>query len=239
MGALCRAVGLVVWLSVALAGPAADSLEAIDLVGRSLTLETNTGFKSYKFNEFTEVKINGNPGKVEQLRAGMRISVHLRDPQTASRILAVGNPAPITAVSPSTPSTPTPAGRPPLGSAMAPPLGARKLSLELRVDGADILKVRQGELWIEHQSWKKPDQITVDGIPWIPVWDGKRSDKFTAFKPPLAPFGSAPIVVRKQKGRAELEVKERPSPANNQTLTLRLSDEEIGGATEVELRISW
>ena len=228
-----RLVLLALFAMHSAAAPAADKLASIDKVAGLMTVETGGGLKTYRLKPFTEVKINGVLAKADQLRAGMNVTVTLADPQTASRIAAVGNVAPT-----ATPGIAGATPRPPLGALTSPATGTRKITLRLKLDGGDLVRIQTGQLWIEHKSWDKPVNIVINGIPWEPQWTDNRSDRFFAFNPPLAPFGAAKIEVRKAKGRGSAEIKEPPTAENGETLTLSLADAG-GGADDYEVRISW
>lgn len=202
-----------------------------------LTVDQSGGLKSFRVASFTDVTINGVRAVAEQLRAGMIVTLTLTDQQTVVRIVARGNPgSPTAAAAGTAPKTGLPVLAP--LPAMGAPVGVRKISLKLRVDGQDTVKVRDGQLWIEHNGWGKPEAITINGVRWHPQWQGKRTENFTGFAPPLAPFGTSVVSVRKHLGRGEVKMIEPPTNANEQTLSIYLDDKK-GGSDIYDVRISW
>lgn len=178
---------VLLWLVLLLAKSAADTLVSIDLIAKMITVDSGAGLKAYRLKDFTEVSVNGAPSNPAQLQKGMRVTITLSDPQTASRIAATGNPLP---------NTPTPAvagnvgaSTPrPIGALTSPKTGQRRIAIKGRVDGLDLFKVKNGQLWIEHKSWEKRSEFTINGVHWNVQWDGDTSQHFIAFNPPLAPF---------------------------------------------------
>lgn len=125
---------------------------------------------------------------------------------------------------------------PPLGSSMDGAKATRRITIRGKFD-ADLIKIQNGSLWIEHVAFDKPTDITINGVHWKTQWNGKASEHFE-FKPPLEPFGQAKVEVKKLQGRSEIESVELPSDQNQQTLSVKLIDKP-GGVDTYELRIRW
>ncbi len=195
----------------------ADTLLSIDARNRTISINAGTTLKAYRVASPVEVRINGTATQLDQLRPGMEVVLGFADPQTVNRVQA-SNPS---------------SG--PLGTAMS----SKRIKLKLRVDGVDVIKVRDGKLWIEHKSWSKPTDATVNTRSWKPTWDGNKSDEFITFVPPLAPFAGLPVEVKRTKGRGSATLKQSPSAANDQTLVFEVNDGTEGGADIYEVLITW
>lgn len=213
---------LIAVLTVLSAFPVrADSLASLDLQAKMLTVNTGTGLKAFRLKEPTEVRVNGVAGQLDQLQPGMQVTLGFADPNTVNRIAAI-----------------TVITKPPIGQATSGNV-QRRISIKMRVDGRDFIRVRDGKLWIEHKAWSKPTEITVNGRRWRVQWNGDVSDQFINFSPPLAPFGASPVEVKKADGRGSATLKEAPTAGNQQTLTIDVNDGTEGGADEYEVRITW
>ncbi|MEO6739603.1 MAG: hypothetical protein ABIP20_05075, partial [Chthoniobacteraceae bacterium] len=109
------------------------------------------------------------------------------------------------------------------------------------VDAGDNVVVQDSKLHIEHSDWSKPLGISVNGIKWEPSWQGKLTDDFTKFAPPLAPFAGAHVAMhftQKRKKDGSVKILEQPTDANGQKLVVHIQDEG-GGASDFEVHISW
>jgi len=102
------AMALLLSVSVACAAPAAKSTPAppkhtvISTVSaESITVDTGSGSKTYKITKNTEITFGGKNVKVDELKAGMRVSVVAGfDTSTAGEIAASNAPK----------ATPSPSG---------------------------------------------------------------------------------------------------------------------------------
>jgi hypothetical protein len=54
----------------------------------SVTIKEQTGMKTFTISSLTEVTVNGQRATIADLKPGMFVSVTLRDPTSASRIIA-------------------------------------------------------------------------------------------------------------------------------------------------------
>jgi hypothetical protein len=207
-------------LLLPLVSSAQDKLVSVDPASGLITVDQRGALKSFRAKKFTEVIVNDTKATLQQLRPGMLVTLSLSDAQTASKIVARGNAAP-----------PPPTSGQPAGT-------NRRIVLKLRVDGADIIKIGGGRLWIVHDGAKRPIDISVNGIKWEPNWDGAKSEPFTGFVPGLAPFAEPTVSVKQTKGRGQTTVVEPPTAENQQILSCRIQDGG-NGADDYELRITW
>lgn len=116
--------------------------------------------------------------------------------------------------------------------------GPRKVAFKAYVDGVDVVKISGYRLWIEHQDFQLPARMKVNGVNWNPAWNDNISAPYKlrrAFRP------GSPVAVRltKLRGRGDVAILEMPSPANNQTLAIKLDDGPYSGADWYEFAVSW
>jgi hypothetical protein len=212
---------------------------SFDKVAGVLTVDQNGTLKSFRISNFTDVTINGVKASADQLRAGMMIALTLSNPQTVVRVVASGNPGTSTTSATDILAKP-PAGRTPapLPRLVGAVNGTRRIMIKMRVDGQDTVKIRDGQLWIEHGGWGKPDAISINGVRWQPNWEGKKTDMFTGFVPALAPFANSNVSIKKHLGRGDAKLIEPPTNANDNTLSIYINDQR-SGSEFYEVRISW
>lgn len=120
---------------------------------------------------------------------------------------------------------------------------SRKPDLTVRVfvDGSDVIKVSGRRLWIEHGTGTLPGKlIQVNGQDWTPTWSTNGiSSEFTQLTPPFVARAGQKIQVTRKIGRGDASIQQFPSADNEQTLAVRIDDEEFGGADWYEINISW
>jgi signal peptidase I len=119
---------------------------------------------------------------------------------------------------------------------------SRKPALTVRafIDGQDVIKVRNDKLWIEHDTAARPGKmIYVNGQAWTPTWNDKVSTEFSGLKPPLRPRIAQKFQVTTRVGRGVVSIEQFPSAENDQTLAVRINDDDFGGADWYEISISW
>jgi DNA-directed RNA polymerase subunit RPC12/RpoP len=116
--------------------------------------------------------------------------------------------------------------------------GPKTLTFKAYVDGSDIIKLRGGQLWIEHQDWQLPARMTINGKKWSPAWDGKTSQPYD-LRPAFRPHNAEKIRLTKRLGRGAISIPERPTPANQETLSIKLDDGDFGAADWYEFVVSW
>lgn len=135
------------------------------------------------------------------------------------------------------PSMPPPADSPAGTSAPAP--GAnRTVTISARIDARDDFIIFQNTLHIQHHTYAKPKNITVNGQPWIPEWKGDETANDFVFNPPLAPIGTGPVNATILSGRGKVVAAEQLSTADGQKLTVRFNDPQNGAAVST-IQISW
>jgi hypothetical protein len=217
-----RAVSSLVllWLALFSLPCLAEKLVSIDPKAKVINVDTGGGLKAFRLKDPVEVKVDGVAAQLEQLQPGMQVTLGMADAQSVNRILA------------------TSAAAAPLGQAAEGEAG-RHITIKAKIDGKDTFKVKNGKIWIEHNSWSKPSEISINGHSWKPQWSGDHSDEFINFTPPLTPFGAKPVEVRKIKGRGSVTIKQTPAPENGATLAVEFNDSTENGAAIYEARISW
>lgn len=116
--------------------------------------------------------------------------------------------------------------------------GPRTVSFKALVDGVDVVKLSGKSLWIEHQDFKLPVRMSINGRKWNPVWDKNTSAGYE-LSPAFRPRNAQSIKLTRRTGRGTLSIVEKPTVANDGTLAIRLDDGGIGGADWYEFTVSW
>jgi len=116
--------------------------------------------------------------------------------------------------------------------------GLKKMRLKAYVDGTDVVKLCGHSVWIEHQTWQLPNQITVNGKKWNPQWNGTNS------RPYELGWGFNPrrgenIKLTKLIGRGTITILEMPTPENKETMSIQMDDGSFGAAAWYEFAVSW
>jgi hypothetical protein len=65
------------------------------------------------------------------------------------------------------------------------------------------------------------------------------SAPFEGLQPPFAPWDPGKIKVSKKAGRGTVTITQRPSAENDQTLGIRIDDNEQPGADRYTIRVTW
>jgi hypothetical protein len=113
-------------------------------------------------------------------------------------------------------------------------------TVRIFVDGSDVIKVSGNRLWIEHDTASLPGKlIYVNGQTWTPSWKEKVSSEFVGLNPPLKMRVGNKIQIATLVGRGVVSIEQFPSAENDQTLAVRINDDEFGGADWYEVSISW
>ena len=115
----------------------------------------------------------------------------------------------------------------------------RALTISADVDGSDVVKVSGNKLWIEHEEFQLPQRIILNNKVWIPQWTTNVSAPYEGLQPPFAPRDPQKIQVSKKAGRGIVTITQRPSAENDQTLSIRIDDNEQGGADRYTIRVTW
>jgi len=114
------------------------------------------------------------------------------------------------------------------------------LTVRAYIDGSDVVKVSGDRLWLEHDTGALPGRtIYVNQRPWTPTWTNNISSVFAGFKPAFNPRNPQTVQITKITGRGIVSFQQFPLADNDQTLAVRINDEEFGGADWYELGISW
>src|SRR5664280_496470 len=101
--------------------------------------------------------------------------------------------------------------------------GPKTATFKAFVDGTDVVKLSGKKLWIEHQAFQRPDKISVNGKKWNLVWNDKTSMPYDLL-PAFNPRRPESIKLIKSAGRGNIAILERPTPANDETLSVQLDD---------------
>lgn len=189
---------------------AEDKVISYDSVAAILTVERSGQLKTFRIKPGAELIVNDVKSPFDKLAPGLRVTLSLADPQTVSRISVQGN--------------------------QIPKADGRSIVVKMRVDGTDIVYLRDGELTIEHDSFALPIEIFVNGVEWKPKWNGKKTEPFTDFDPPLVPLGSSKPVLKQRAGRSKVAI-EKPVPG---VAGLAIRIEDSADSTDLyEFRVSW
>ena len=111
------------------------------------------------------------------------------------------------------------------------------------IDGSDLIRMRGSQLWIEHLDHQLPGQVAennnhpvyVNGIRWFPQFVEGNSDALLLSV--SLPKTAQPHVLTYEV-RDWAELLGHPSPENNHTMTLLLSDAPDGAAW-YEFDVCW
>jgi len=116
----------------------------------------------------------------------------------------------------------------------------QQLTVRAFIDGSDVIKVSDNKLWFEHDTFGLPGKtIFVNGQAWTPEWNDKVSTVFAGLNATFKPHDAQKIQITKLIGRGTVSVEEFPTPANNETLAVRIDDDDFNGADWYEIAISW
>lgn len=129
--------------------------------------------------------------------------------------------------------------------------GTKLVTILSLIDGSDVLKIRENELWFEHRNFVLPGKWSdhsdasgneptyINTEAWAPKWNGDVSLPFAA-KARLFPEGSQfDVRLVTPQDRGSVTILEQPSAQNNFTLSILLDDDFAPGAAwyQVELRL--
>jgi serine/threonine protein kinase len=119
-------------------------------------------------------------------------------------------------------------------------LSHHRLTVRALIDGSDVVKVNGNKLWFEHETYTLPGKnIFVNGKAWSPSWTNNVSTEFEGLNPAFRPTDAQKIQITKRAGRGTVSIAQFPSPANDETLAVRIDDVDPGGADWYEFVISW
>lgn len=121
----------------------------------------------------------------------------------------------------------------------------RELRIRAFIDGSDVVKVRDNELWYMHKSDALPGKWDGNNKPtyvnkkeWTPEWEGNTSRPFESVQPPFVPKVGTKVAIIHTYGRGKASIVEQPNEKNNQTLSIQLDDPD-GGADWLEVVVRW
>ena len=124
---------------------------------------------------------------------------------------------------------------------------AHTLKVRMLVDATDVIKVSGDRLWIEHESGGLSSKaVFINGQAWTPTWTTTNSNRskavsseFVGLKPPFRAHSAQGIQMTNTVGRGVVSFEQFPSADNDETLAVRVDDEEPPGADWYEIIISW
>ncbi len=129
--------------------------------------------------------------------------------------------------------------------------GRIAMTMRALIDGSDLVKVRGDKVWYEHISHSLPgawvgdtdhtgnEPTVVNGVEWIPQWDGRISDAYTAEGGFLPAERDVHVAVRVISVRGRVVKVEHPSEDNDYTFTMMLDDDQQSGAAWYEVQLDW
>lgn len=198
--------------AIPLLAVADDKLVSYDAATSIITVDRAGLLKTYRVKSITEFTVNGVKTTFDKLVPGMKLNISLSDPQTVSRIA--------------------------VQAAQLPKSNGRSIVIKMRVDGDDIVRVRDGQLTIEHGGWGHPAAIFINGIEWKPTWNGNTTEPFKAFDPPLIPFGQTKPSFKQVSGRSKVAMDKMQGGEFEKILALHFNDGDVG-ADVYEVHVSW
>jgi len=198
--------------AVSFAAFAEDKLVSYDPAASVITVERSGQLKTFRVKPGAELIINDAKSTFDRLTPGLKVTLSLADPQTVARVA--------------------------VQAGQIPKVDPRALVLKMRVDGTDIVHLRDGELTIEHLTAGPPVEIFVNGVEWKPTWKGKMTEPFTAFNPPLEPFGQSKLVLKQHLGRNKVTMDKAAPVDSDKGLVIRF-DDPADGSDVYEIRVSW
>jgi hypothetical protein len=204
---------LLLLAGIPLLAVADDKLVSYDPAASLITVDRSGQLKTYRIKPITEFTVNGVKTPFDKLKPGMMLNISLSDPQTISRI----------AVKAAEPLKPN----------------GRSLVIKMRVEGSELVHIRNGEVTIEHnERYRRPSEISINEVEWKPTWNGKITEPFKSFDPPLVPFGQTKPSFKQVSGRNKASMDKMPHGDFEKVLTIRLADTNAG-ADLYEIHISW
>jgi hypothetical protein len=204
---------LLLLTAVPLHVAADDKLVSYDPAASVITVDRSGQLKTYRIRPITEFTVNGVKATFDKLQPGMKVNVTLSDPQTVSRI-AVQAAQPLKS-------------------------NGRSIIIKMRVVGSEILYVKDGQITIEHnERYGRPTEISINGVDWNPTWNGKMSEPFKSFDPPLIPFGQTKPSLKLVSGSGKVSMDKMPQGNFEKVLTIQVVDTK-SGADSYEIHVAW
>jgi hypothetical protein len=128
---------------------------------------------------------------------------------------------------------------------------ANTVTIRAFIDGMDVVKLRGDTLWYEHiahvlpGAWKSDadhngsEPTVVNGVEWIPQWDGRFSTEHTAAGVLLPAESDVSVTAVAISARGRVVLLEQPSEENDYTLSVLLDDDRQDGAEWYEVQLRW
>ena len=119
---------------------------------------------------------------------------------------------------------------------------ANTVTIRALIDGMDVVRLRGDTLWYEHIDHALPgawvgdsdrsgnEPTVVNGVEWIPQWDGRFSTQHTAAGGLLPAESAVSVTAVAVSARGRVVLLEQPSEENDYTLSVLLDDSQQGGA---------
>ena len=111
--------------------------------------------------------------------------------------------------------------------------------------------MRGNTLWYEHLNHALPgawvgdsdhtghEPTVVDGVEWVPQWEGKTSKAYTAAGRLLPANSAVTVTAVADSARGRVVVLEQPCEKNGYTLSLLFDDDRQDGAEWYEVQLRW
>jgi len=116
----------------------------------------------------------------------------------------------------------------------------QQLTIRAFIDGSDVVKLSGNRLWIEHETFKLPEKaIYVNGKAWSPNWKDNVSSAFEGISPAFKPRDPQKIQISKRAGRGDVTITQMPTSQNDETLAIKISDNDFDSADWYEILVSW
>lgn len=128
--------------------------------------------------------------------------------------------------------------------------GRLALTVRVWIDGSDLVKVRGDKVWFEHINHALPgtwagatdrtgnEPTLVNGVEWIPEWDGRISNAYTV-DGGIWPLDVWHVSFIEVSARGRVFVVEQASEDNDYTFALMLDDDQHSGAAWYEIQLLW
>lgn len=128
--------------------------------------------------------------------------------------------------------------------------GRIALTIRIWIDGTVLVKVREDRVWLEHISRALPgtwvtdtdhsgnEPTIVNGVEWIPEWDGRHSRGYTV-EGGIWPLDVWHVATNELSARGRVIKVEQASEDNDFTFTLMLDDDQQPGAAWYEVQMNW
>ena len=93
--------------------------------------------------------------------------------------------------------------------------------------------------WVGDVDYSGNEPTVVNGVDWVPQWDGKASKAYTVTGGLLPAESALTVTAVAVSARGRVVVLEQPSEKNDYTLSLLLDDDTQNGANWYEVQLRW